>query len=157
MVQSFLNYFLPDDEYKRTRILYFMAEAAFLVTGILMFSSFVNQYWLNWELDGSIIGFLIAMCILCYTFLRYIFSGIEHTDIFNQKRYKKQCRETWKKVLISGLVFFIVSLAFSGIPSSWIEAMDLIGPSLLFMIFYYIVDSISLKRSYKKNKDLMDD
>lgn len=42
MVQSFLNYLLPKDVYKRTRILYFMAEIAFFIVAILLIFSLVK-------------------------------------------------------------------------------------------------------------------
>lgn len=158
MVRSFLNYLLPEDEYKRIRMVYFMAEAAFLIIVILLFFSFLNHYWLNWELsEGSFITFIIPMITIIYTYIRYILSGIEHTDIANKKGYKEQRRVILKRALSFGLIFFVGSLAFYGIPSDWVEAMNIIGPAIFSIIFYYIFDFTSLKRSYKKNKDLMDD
>ncbi|MFD2925327.1 hypothetical protein [Halobacillus naozhouensis] len=158
MVRSFLNYFMPDDEYKRIRILYFMAEAAFIMTGILFLFSFLNLYWLEWEFPGgTFTAFLTAMIIMIYTYLRYIVSGIEHSDIANQKQYTRQGRGNLKKVLIFGLVFFVATFIASGIPSNWLEFLDIIGPTFLAMIFFYTLDYISLKRSYKKNKEIIDD
>lgn len=86
-----------------------MAEAAFLTTGILMLFSFLNLNWFKWGLDGSLIMFLIAVFIMFYTFMRYIFSGIEHTDISNENDYSKQRRKSWKNSLRFGLIFFVAS------------------------------------------------
>ncbi|MFC4023954.1 hypothetical protein ACFOUV_09120 [Oceanobacillus longus] len=157
MIQSFLNIFLPDDEYKRMKIVYIMAEATFLTTGILMLFSFLNLNWFKWSLDGSLIMFLIAAFIMCYTFMRYIFSGIEHTDVSNENDYSTRRRKSLKNSLRFGLIFFVASFVIKGVPSGWVEAMDIIGPSILVIIFHYLFDYISLKRSYKKNKDVIDD
>lgn len=157
MVHSFLNYFLPEDEYKRIRIVYFMAEAAFLLIGILLLFFFLNHYWLKWNLpDGSFVAFMVPMIMVVYTYTRYVFSGIEFTDIATRKDYRRQSRITLKRSLTLGLIYFVVSFIFKGIPSNWVEAIDIIGPAILVIVFYYIYDYISLKRSFKKNKELDD-
>jgi len=157
MIHSFLNTFLPSDEYKRIKIVYIMAEASFLTTGILIIFSLININWLKWESDGSLIIFLIFSFILFYTFLRYIFSGIEHTNVYNKNDYSKQRRKSLKSSLRFGVIFFVASFVIKGIPSDLVNAMDIIGPSILAVIFYYLFDYISLKRSFKKNQELLDD
>lgn len=54
MIRSFLNTFLPEDEYKRLKILYVMAETAFLtVLALLLFGFF--KYYLNFNLSTELI------------------------------------------------------------------------------------------------------
>ncbi len=156
MVRSFLNYLLPDDEYKRIRILYFLAEAAVIATGLLFLYSFVNLYWLQWEF-GTFTAFITVAFIITYTYVRYVCSGLEHSDIANQKQYRKQERVNLKKALLFGLLFFVVTFISIGIPTNWIEVLDIIGPTILAIIFYYTLGYISLKRSYKKNREILDD
>ncbi|WP_079529662.1 hypothetical protein [Halobacillus hunanensis] len=158
MVRSFLNYLLPDDEYKRIRILYFLAEAAVIATGLLFVYSFVNLYWLQWEFPGgTFTALLTAVGVMIYTYVRYSISGIEHTNVSNQKQYTRQGRVNLKKVLLFGLLLFVFTLISKGVPDSWLEALDIIGPTVLAMIFMFTLDYVSLKRSYKKNREILDD
>lgn len=57
----FLNVFLPDDEYKRTRILYFMAEGTFISVTLLILFAFINNTWLQLEI-GDISFFCFYHC-----------------------------------------------------------------------------------------------
>lgn len=158
MIRSFFNFLLPEDEYKRIKIVYFLAEAAVLLAGILMLFNFLNLNWLKLEFnDGFLLLFFIAAFILFYTFLRYIFSGIEHTDVSNEKEYVNYRKKSLQNSLRFGLIFFVVTFIVKGMPSNWEEAIDIIGPSILVIVFHYLFDYISLKRSFKKNKDILDD
>jgi hypothetical protein len=92
MIRSFLSIILPEDEYKRLRVLYFMSEAAFLMGGLLLVGSALNNYWLKWNLEEVEVTFIlmmIPMLMAGYTYFRYIFSGIEHTEVSTKQGYKK--------------------------------------------------------------------
>lgn len=154
MFRSFLNIFLPDDEYKRTRILYFMAEAmlmtvvAFLVIGMPVY--FFNHL----SIDGEALLFLTPFLMVTYTFLRYIFSGLQHTEIFHERDYKRERLQAIIRTGLSGFFFFIALLIIKGIPKNISETLDLIFLPVFFIIFYFILEITSLKRSIKKNKEL---
>lgn len=157
-VKSFLNVFLPDDEYKRTRILYFMAEGTFISVTLLILFAFINNTWLQLEIgDFSFFAFIIAISNVLYIFIRYILSGIEYSDVVTEKRYKREVRSIGRNGLIFGATFLLVLGISSGIPSNLEEILDIVGPAILGTIFYFLISYISLKRSYKKNKDLLDD
>jgi hypothetical protein len=159
LIHSFLNVFLPDDEYKRLRVLYFMAEAAFLMIGLLMLGSALNNYLLKWNLEGTEVTFIltmIPMLMVGYTYFRYIFSGIEHTEVLNKQSYKRKRRVAGKRALSVGGIFFILLLIAKGIPKNYDEGMDLIALPVISTLLYFLFDLISLKRSVKKNTELED-
>ncbi|MYL57599.1 hypothetical protein GLW20_08780 [Virgibacillus halodenitrificans] len=159
MIHSFLNVFLPEDEYKRLRVLYFMAEAAFLIGALLMLGSALNNYWLEWNFGATEVTFILMMVPMLmagYTYFRYIFSGIEHTEVSNNQSYKKERRVAGKRALSVGVIFFILLLIVKGIPSNYGEGIDLIALPIVFTLLYFLFDLISLKRSAKKNTDLED-
>ncbi len=108
MIRSFLNAFLPEDEYKRLRVLYFISEAVFLMSGILLLGSALNNYWLKWNLDTGEFTFFLMMIpvlMLSYTYIRYIFTGIEYTEVSNKRDYKKERRAVVKRSLLFGVMF----------------------------------------------------
>ncbi|MFD1851482.1 hypothetical protein [Oceanobacillus bengalensis] len=157
MIRSFLNFLLPDDEYKRTRIIYFLAEAAVLLTVILFIFSFFSS-WLEWDIDSNTIHPIIVIGFISfYTLIRYIFSGIEFTDVSTKEQYVKQRRSNIIQASSVGFFFFIFHGIFEGFPSDFESAIDIVGPTLFFVFFYYLVIYLSLKRSYKKNRELLDD
>lgn len=159
MIHSFLNRFLPEDEYKRLRVLYFMAEAAFLMGGLLIMGSVLNNYWLEWNLNTITVTFIllmIPMTMAGYTFIRYIFSGIEHTEVSSQQDYKKQRRVIMKRSLLVGVIFFILNFIFKGIPNKLEDGIDIIALPIVFTMIYFLFDFMSLKQSIKKNKELED-
>lgn len=159
MIRSFLNAFLPDDEYKRLRVLYFMAEAAFLMGGFLIVGSALNNYWLQWNFNTNTVTFILLMIPMvmgAYAFIRYIFSGIEYTEVSNKKDYNKERRAVVKRSLLFGVMFFIIHFIFKGIPANYDEGIDLVVLPIMVIIFYFLFDLFSLKRSIKKNKELDD-
>ncbi|MBY0221228.1 MULTISPECIES: hypothetical protein [Sporosarcina] len=159
MILSFLNVFLPEDEYKRLRVLYFMAEAAFLMGGLLMLGSALNNYWLKWNLDSTEVTFILMMfpmLMVGYTYFRYIFSGIEHTEVSNKRGYKEERRVAGKRALLVGVLFFIIFVIVKGIPTNYYERIDMIALPIVFTLLYFLFDLVSLKRSAKKNNELED-
>jgi len=157
MIKSFLNFLLPDDEYKRIRIVYFIAEAAVILAVVLLLYTLFTS-WLDLQSrNGFVIAVFSFFFIMMYTFIRYIFSGMEHTNVVSREQFVKKRIRILGNALGVGLVFFVLNLIFEGIPSNREEAMDIIGPTIFFIVFYLLFDYISLKRSYKKNKELLDD
>lgn len=156
MIQSFLNVFLPEDEHKRARILYFMAEATFLSVGILLLVG-TFKYVFNFVFDTEIFVMLGPFVMMAYVYLRYIFSGIEFTEVMSKGEYKQQRHVVVKRALAVGILFFLLSLFIKGIPTNSEELIDSLAISIIFSIFYFLFDFISLKRSFEKNRALTDD
>lgn len=135
MIKSFLNFLLPDDEYKRIRIVYFIAEAAVILAVVLLLYTLFTS-WFDWQSgEGFVIAILSAFFILMYTFIRYIFSGMEHTNVVHREQFVKKKKSILFNALGVGFVFFVLNLIFEGFPNNWEEAMDIIGPTIFFIIF----------------------
>ncbi|WP_240378241.1 hypothetical protein [Bacillus piscicola] len=120
MVHSFLNIFLPEDEYKRLRVLYFMAETTFLSVVILLIFGLM-KYILNFStLDTEFVVLLGPFVMMAYAYVRYILSGIEHTEVSNDQEYKKARRIAVKRSLLVGVVFFVLNFIIKGIPTNYV-------------------------------------
>lgn len=150
-MKSWMSVVLPDDEYKEKQLLYYLAEGA-----VLQLATIFILYIL--EVDSSTILFISVILFVMYVFLRYIFSGIEYTDIATNQEYKKELTLIKKKAIISAATFsatfFIVNLftPVFGEEQGWVNVMGMI---FAYAIIFFLVNFISLKRSYGKNKELL--
>ena len=153
MIKSFLNVFLPEDEYKRQRILYFMAETTFLTVLMLLIIGSL-KYYANLPFDPEFLLLLGPFIMIGYTYVRYILSGIEYTNVSNKKVYKEQGKKIVSYSIVMGVVFFFILLLFKGIPTKLEETIELIVLPILFIIFFILFNFFSLKRSMKKNQDV---
>lgn len=156
MTKSFLHVLLPDDEYKRERMLYFLAETA-IITIILCLCIAISNRFIFPSSDQSIIPlFLIPVFMVLYPFARYIFSGMEYAEVANEKTYKQKRKEKMSQSIVSGMIFFIIFNIIRGFPVNANEWYEIISISILYAISLFVINYISLKNSYKKNKDLND-
>src|SRR5690625_2467955 len=154
MIKSWISFLLPNDEYKRQRILHFFAEGSILLL-IYLGLAFTTANLTNWNLDLEVILGLAIVLFISYTFVRYTLSGIEYTDISTDKQYKKERNSFVQKSIIFGFTFFAISLFFIGSPEwkrDWIETLSI---SIIASLLLFLINYISLKRSFKNNKDVM--
>ncbi|MED0876832.1 DUF3278 domain-containing protein [Bacillus mobilis] len=155
-MKSWLSILLPKDEYKKQKTLYFLAEASIIlfITLIILFS--IHRISPNLELNPELsIGMSISIFVI-YIFTRYILSGIEYSNITTEKEFRKEKNRISFKSLKFILIFFITYSLIIGIPNTQSQWIDLIILILLSGIFIFSLGYISLRRSYKKNKDLLD-
>ena len=150
-MKSWISFLMPVDEYKEKRMLYFFAEG-----GILLFLSLVlmmigNKYF---SLDLEFILLSAIILFILYVFARYIVAGIEYTEVATEMAYKKELRVILVKSSTFLVGYTLLYLLFVGIPSSQSDWIDLIGVSLCVSIVMFLINYISLKRSYNKNKEL---
>jgi len=151
-MKSWISFLMPVDEYKEKRMLYFFAEG-----GILLFLSLVlmmigNKYF---SLDLEFILLSAIILFILYVFARYIVAGIEYTEVATEMAYKKELRVILVKSSTFLVGYTLLYLLFVGIPSSQSDWIDLIGVSLCVSIVMFLINYISLKRSYNKNKELL--
>lgn len=151
-MKSWISFLMPVDEYKEKRMLYFFAEG-----GILLFLSLVlmmigNKYF---SLDLEFILLSAIILFILYVFARYIVAGIEYTEVATEMAYKKELRVILVKSSTFLVGYTLLYLLFVGIPSSQSDWIDLIGVSLCTSIVMFLINYISLKRSYNKNKELL--
>ena len=83
---------------------------------------------------------------LFYCIIRYILSGIEFADVFTEQEYNKMKKRNLKFAI---WIFFFNGLAFFFIEKSLLES-SIFG--LISGILMWGMNTISLKKSYKKNK-----
>ncbi len=157
MENSWLSKFLPKDEYKEKRMLYFIAESAIILATLLFLFVLLNNYSLYGSSNTGTLALLSLGFIVAYILLRYILSGIEYTEVTSEKRYSKE-----KKAIINRSFVFLIILIFAyalidGIPSDITEIFIPLSSAFFIALFMYFVSYTSLKRSFKKNKDILDD
>lgn len=156
MIQSWLSILLPDDEYKKQRMLYFIAEGAIILL-IFLGITFGVKHFSSWKLDIEIVlGAAIAVFVL-YVFLRYTFSGIEYTDVSTAKQYHKEIKFFIKKSIIFAVLFAVTYALFIGMQRIQEEWIDILAVASIASIFLFLINYISLNRSYRINKQLEED
>lgn len=151
-MKSWISFFLPDDEYKKKRMLYFLSEGSV----ILMFSLTIMMIFSNsFHLDAEISLLLPAAVFLVYVLGRYALSGIEYADIATEGAYKKELKHIFVRTGKFLGIYLLLYIAFIGIPSSQHDWVEMIGLILSISLLWFFVNYISLKRSYYKNKELL--
>src|SRR5690625_709077 len=96
MIRSWINVFLPNDEYKRQRVLYFMAEALILTIVLFLVLGTIAYFFEAFIVSIEVLLFLIPFLIYMYIFFRYIFSGLEYPDIFQEKAYQRERKRIFR-------------------------------------------------------------
>lgn len=148
---------MPDDEYKEKKILYFLAEAAVLVFLIQLILVVLNEYVHAVNID-SFIGVGVGLAIFVfYVFGRYIFSGIEYTDVVTHKSYAKELKLILFKSLSFPVIFLITYVIIIELPKTTAKWIELLGLLVTVAVVHFLFGFISLKRSYRKNKEILDD
>ncbi|PEW08800.1 DUF3278 domain-containing protein [Bacillus cereus] len=156
MIKSWLSVLLPKDEYKKQKTLYFLAESSIIlfITLIILFS--IHRISPDLEINPEIyLGMSISIFVI-YILTRYILSGIEYSNITTEKEFRKEKNRISFNSLKFIFIFFITYSLIIGIPKTQSQWIDLIILILLSGIFMFLLGYISLRRSYKKNKDLLD-
>ncbi|UFT98349.1 DUF3278 domain-containing protein [Radiobacillus kanasensis] len=154
MKKSWISIFMPNDEYKEQKMVYYLAESAVILAVLCLIYALIHSY-LN--LSSRDLALLLFMVPLVYSTIRYTFSGMEYTEVSTLKSYKKERRVIVYRSLTFLLFFIIIYFIFYGIPTDSYRIHDMLGIAVLSFIFMLTGSFISLKRSYTKNKDLLDD
>ena len=152
MRKSWLSIFLPEDEYKEKRILYFLAEAAILLIVSLIVISIINLYV---NISVEVLLLISISIFLLYVTGRYIFSGIEYTEVATEKAYKKQKKKLVLDTLGFLLAFIGIYFLLEGLPRDRSDWVVTIGLFATLAVVSFIINVISLKRSYRKNRELL--
>lgn len=157
MVKSWVSILLPDDEYKERKILYFLAEGSIILLVFLLISFGLHVVNPHWNFGIKVVTGSGIAIFACYVMFRYTFSGIEYTDIGTEKEYTKEKGLITFKSITFVVIFFVFISLFNGLPNSGEQWFEIIGLLASVGIAMFLINYISLKRSYKKNKDLVDD
>lgn len=151
-MKTWLSFLLPDDEYKEQRILQFLGEAAVIQCVYTFLMIFITVY-AALPADLVLLGG-IALFIL-YVYGRYILSGIEYTEVSSESAYKKGLKTILVRTATFVTLYTVVGFVMIGVPESRMEWIDAIGLGATLSICMIGFNFISLKRSYKKNKELL--
>ncbi|WP_404406223.1 hypothetical protein [Jeotgalibacillus malaysiensis] len=151
-MKTWIHFLLPDDEYKEKKIMAFLAEGAIILLLSLIGMTFLNQF-LN--LDAETVLLISIGVFVLYVSGRYITSGIEYTEVASKEAYRKERKllliRTFSFVTIF-IAFYIPLVHFPNNTAEWFEIIGLLTTAGLFM---FLSSYISLKRSYRKNKELL--
>lgn len=154
-MKSWIAFLLPDDEYKEKKMLYFMSEGSIVLVISLLIIFISSSYIPYFQVDLEFAIFLSIFIFIGYVFLRYIISGIEYTEIATEHSYKKEIKNILKRTCSFVVIFILLYLIFIEIPSNGEEWIEIIGLLLSVSLIWFFTSYISLKKSYKKNKDLL--
>jgi uncharacterized membrane-anchored protein len=151
-MKSWISFFLPNDEYKEKKILYFLSEGAIILFFLLLVMIVCNKYF---NLNVETVLLLASVIFLFYVSGRYIVSGIEYTSISTEREYRKELRDIFIRTIGFVVIFMTLHLIFINVPSSLNKWFDLLGLLISVSVVCFLSNYISLKRSYKKNKELL--
>ncbi|MCP3026423.1 hypothetical protein [Halobacillus sp. A5] len=157
MEKSWLSKVLPNDEYKEKRILYFIAESAVILAILLLIFALINNYSLYGNSTTGTTALLSLGFLIAYPLIRHTLSGIGYTEVTNEKRYHKEIKAIFNRSLTTLVLILITHTLMAGIPSNVTEIFDLIGPAFFISLVVFMISYISLKKSFKKNRELLDD
>lgn len=151
-MKSWISFLIPDDEYKEKRMLYFFAEGGIFLFLFLVLTMILNRYA---SIDLDIILLLAISIFLFYVFGRYIVAGIEYTEVSTEADYKKELKATFVKAVTFFIVYTMLYLILVDTPSSISSWIELIASLIFVSLVMFLINYISLKRSYNKNKELL--
>lgn len=155
MEKTWVRFLLPDDEYKRRNMLVYFAEAAILQLVVMIVLLVISRFdpfpiasvlVLLWMLFGTI----------AYIWIRYILSGMEFAEIMTEKAYRRE-----RKVIVIKSTSFLLNMC-AGISSLYIFGMmsapliEGLMVTFIAALLLFITNYVSLKRSYQKNKELIE-
>lgn len=151
-MKSWISFLLPDDEYKEKKMLYFFTEGAIILFLSLIVMMICNKFF---NLDTETVLLAAIAIFLFYVTGRYILAGMEYTDIATKHAYKKELRVVCIRTIGFVIIFMALYLIFINIPSSLNNWVEILGLLISVSVVSFLSSYISLKRSYKKNKELL--
>jgi len=150
-MKSWISFLMPEDEYKEKKMLYFLAEGA-VVLFLFLAVTLTMTYFMDVNTDFML---LVGIAVfIFYTTGRYILSGMEYAEIATQKQYKREMKAIISRSAAFAMSYAVLYLIYSILSgnASWYEFI-VMGISVGVVSFLF--NLISLRRSYKKNKELL--
>lgn len=157
MEKTWIANLLSKDEYREKRFLYFVAESILILSILLFLYLIVDSFFINLNVPGDMMALISLGFLSIYILLRSTLTGIEYPEIATKARYKEEKRSKVYGSIRFGILFIIVYGVLKGIPANLQEVVNVIGPAILAAIFFFLLNYISLRKSYSKNRELLDD
>ncbi|TWM76150.1 hypothetical protein CHCC14809_2536 [Bacillus licheniformis] len=145
------------DEYVEKKMTQFFSEAGTIVAAILFLDVIIRGFILGRPSSEYIISAIGFAVYAGWILFRSLLSGFEYPEIASQAAYRKKRKEITALSLASGLIFAILALIFTGIPEHLGSWVDFIVMVMLFVFIHFLINFISLRKSFRKNQDLLDD
>lgn len=157
MEKTWIANLLSKDEYREKRFLYFVAESVLILSILFFLYLIIDSFLIDLNVAGDMMALISLGFLSIYILLRSTLTGIEYPEIATKERYKEEKRSKAYESIRFGILFIIVYGVFKGIPANLQEAVNVIGPAILAAIFFFLLNYISLRKSYSKNRELLDD
>ncbi|ASB90340.1 hypothetical protein OZL92_19210 [Bacillus sonorensis] len=152
-----MKWFASADEYIEKRMTQFFSEAGILIAVLLLMDVVIRGAVLRRDLSEYIVSAAVLGIYIVYVLFRYLLSGMEYTDIDNDGTYRKKRKQVLYGSIVWAAVVLFADIIFTGLPSGAREWGSLILFGLLVVLFCYLISLVSLNKSFKRNKDLLDD
>ncbi len=155
MEKTWISFLLPDDEYKRRNMFVYFAEAAILQL-IAMIVLLVTSRFKPSLIDSEIALLCLLFGTIAYIWIRYILSGMEFAEIMTEKAYRREKKQVMVKSLTYFLVFNGLILLYYALGKMSVSLIEGLIVSSAGALLLFVTNFISLRRSYQKNRELID-
>lgn len=155
MEKTWIRFLIPDDEYKRRNMLVYFAEAAILQL-IAMIVLLVTSRFKPSLIDSEIALLCLPFGTIAYIWIRYILSGMEFAEIMTEKAYRREKKQVMVKSLTYFLVFNGLILLYYALGKMSVSLIEGLIVSSAGALLLFVTNFISLRRSYQKNRELID-
>ncbi|MDI3409788.1 hypothetical protein QKW52_02320 [Bacillus sonorensis] len=132
-------------------------KLSILIAVLLLMDVVIRGAVLRRDLSEYIVSAAVLGIYIVYVLFRYLLSGMEYTDIDNDGTYRKKENRCCMAVSSGPRSFCLPTLFSLSLPSGAREWGSLILFGLLVVLFCYLISLVSLNKSFKRNKDLLDD
>ncbi|PAE17548.1 hypothetical protein CHH91_03300 [Virgibacillus sp. 7505] len=155
MEKTWIQFLLPDDEYKRRNMLVYFAEAAILQLVVMIVLLVISRFD-PFPINSVLVLLWMLFGTIAYIWIRYILSGMEFAEIMTEKAYRRER----KVIVIKSTSFLLIMCAgilllyiFGMMSVPFIEGLMV---TFIAALLLFITNYVSLKRSYQKNKELIE-
>ncbi|QAS52099.1 hypothetical protein [Halobacillus litoralis] len=150
-MRSWLQKHFPDDKEKERQLLYYIAESTLILLLLLFFYMGLLVIMDRDGIPPMLLIPLIFLFVSGYVWLRYIFAGLEYSEVHKYTDYKRRKKQNIYQTFIFIGIYLFISFLIEWPLSKLMEWIDIIGPASLAGFLFYIISLFSLKKSYKRN------
>ena len=134
-----------NDEYKQKELSKILVEAAIIQ---VLLSFLMCVLYAVTEIEPLFLLITPFAAFLYYSLIRYVLSGIEFANVFNEEDKNRMQKRNLVRALSLVIGFFLLSLLINR------NLLDSAMVSLIAGALLYLIDTISLRKSFRKNADL---
>ncbi|WP_346243793.1 hypothetical protein MKZ19_01280 [Shouchella clausii] len=155
-MRSWIKDLFPNDEYKQRKLLNFLAEG-FVISIFISVVFILAETFFSLNMDASIALFIPVVVSITYVLIGYVGSGTEFANVATSADFQSERRKIVGSSITFGFIFSLLSILVTGLPKTIGDFLTMAGLGVIAFILMFLLNMFSLHRSYKKNKDLLDD